>query len=473
MKRRKFINNILLLSGGLVLSAEAAFGLNTAVKNKIKGTVKANGKGIANVTVSDGFHVVQTNARGKYKLPVSSQSEFVFISIPAGYALPNENGVAKHYQRLSEGDDWYNFELTALQQDDTNHKFIVWADPQVRNEEDVQQMLDQSVPDVQQLVQSFGAGALVHGLTVGDIVWDRHNLFKSYDKAVGSTGIPFFQVLGNHDMDLDQGGDEVSDRTFKSLYGPTYYSFNRGKVHYVVLDDVRYSGEGKKYDGHVSQQQLDWLKKDLAFVPKDHLVVLSAHIPIHRGVENRQELLDMLKGYQVHIMTGHTHFNQNIVAEGVYEHIHGTLCGAWWTGPVCSDGAPRGYGVYEVKGNELSWYYKSTGFEQEHQLVVQVEEAEGQKTMIANVWNWDPEWKVEWWADGNYMGTLENYLGLDPLAYSLYFGKEKPAKRGFAEPFETDHLFKAPLAADVKTLKVVATDRFGNKYEQSAKATVS
>ncbi|WP_276496616.1 calcineurin-like phosphoesterase family protein [Pontibacter litorisediminis] len=473
MKRRDFINNVLLLSGGLVLSAEAAFGLDTGVKAKVKGTVKAHGKGLANIAVSDGYHVVQTNARGKYKLPVNSKAEFVFLSIPAGYALPNENGIAKHYQRLSEGSGRYDFELTKLEQDDTNHRFIVWADPQVKNQEDVRQMLTQSMPDVQQLVQSFGAGALVHGITVGDIVWDEHELFEKYDEAVAGTGIPFFQVLGNHDMDLNQGGDDVSDKTFKKMYGPTYYSFNRGKVHYVVLDDVRYLGEGKKYDGHVSQQQLDWLKKDLAFVPKDHLVVLSAHIPIHRGVENKQELLDILKGYQVHIMSGHTHFNQNIAGEGVYEHIHGTLCGAWWTGPICSDGAPRGYGVYEVNGNELSWYYKSTGQEKAHQLVVHVEEQDGQKNMVANVWNWDPEWKVEWWADGDYMGTLQNTEGFDPMAYNLYFGKQLPEKRGFAEPYETDHLFKASLTPDVKTVKVVATDRFGHTYEQAADARIS
>ncbi|WP_266202344.1 calcineurin-like phosphoesterase family protein [Pontibacter kalidii] len=473
MKRREFLNSVLLLTGGLVLSAEAAFGLNKTVKNKVKGTVKARGRGLANVSVSDGYNVVQTNARGKYKLPVNSQAEFVFITIPSGYALPNENGIVKHYQRISESNNRYDFELEALQQDDTNHKFIVWADPQVKNQEDVRQMLTQAVPDVQELVQAFGAGALVHGITVGDIVWDEHALFQNYNEAVAGTGVPFFQVLGNHDMDLNQGGDEVSDRTFKKLYGPTYYSFNRGKVHYVVLDDVRYSGEGKKYDGHVSQQQLDWLKKDLAFVPKDYLVVLSAHIPVHRGVENKQELLDVLEGYQVHIMTGHTHYNQNIIADGVYEHIHGTLCGAWWTGPVCSDGAPRGYGVYEVNGNELSWYYKSTGLEKEHQLSVHVEEQQGQKRMLANVWNWDPEWKVEWWADGNYMGALESSVGYDPVAYALYFGKGLPEKRGFAEPRETDHLFKAALAPGMKSLRVVATDRFGNKYEQSADVEIS
>jgi hypothetical protein len=113
-------------------------------------------------------------------------------------------------------------------------------------------------------------------------------------------------------------------------------SFNRGQVHYVVLDDVRYLGREREYDGHISQQQLDWLRQDLRFVPQDHLVIVSLHIPACR-TKNRDELYALLQGYQVHIMSGHTHYNQNVIENRIYEHIHGTVCGAWWTGPVVSD----------------------------------------------------------------------------------------------------------------------------------------
>ena len=87
-------------------------------------------------------------------------------------------------------------------------------------------------------------------------------------------GIPFFQCLGNHDMDYRKGGDETSDDTFQRVYGPTYYSFNRGQVHYVVMDNVRYLGKEREYDGFFQQHQLDWLKKDLSFVSRDKLIVL-------------------------------------------------------------------------------------------------------------------------------------------------------------------------------------------------------
>lgn len=329
MKRRKFIASFLLLSGGVVLSSKTALGFPGIAGARVRGTVKARGKKLANVIVSDGFSVVQTDRKGRYEIPFNAQARFVFVSIPAGYAIPNENGIARHYQPFNSSDtkQEYHFELTPLQQDDTSHRFIVWADPQVKNKNDVEEMQTTAAPDVKRLVQSFGAGALVHGMTVGDIVWDKHELFSSYDKAVASTGIPFFQALGNHDMDYNKGGDEASDATFQSLYGPTYYSFNRGKVHYVVLDDVRYLGSDRHYDGALSEQQLNWLRKDLAFVPKEHLVVIGLHIPVHNGVENNQELYELLGDRKVHIMSGHTHYNRNVVKDNVYEHVHGTLCG--------------------------------------------------------------------------------------------------------------------------------------------------
>ena len=87
-------------------------------------------------------------------------------------------------------------------------------------------------------------------------------------------------------MDYNKGGDETSDDTFQQNYGPTYYSFNRGKAHYVVMDNVRYLGKDKDYDGFIQQHQLDWLQKDLAFVPKDHLLIPVSYT--HLDVYKRQ-----------------------------------------------------------------------------------------------------------------------------------------------------------------------------------------
>lgn len=292
-----------------------------------------------------------------------------------------------------------------------------------------------------------------------------------YNEAVAEMGIPFYQGLGNHDMDYRLGGDETSDQTFKKFYGPTYYSFNRGRAHYVMLDDVRYLGTEREYDGYITEQQLNWLEKDLKYVAKDDLLFICLHIPVYSSVKNNEELYKLLKPFNnVHILSGHTHYNANNITGNVFEHNHGTVCGAWWTGPVCEDGTPRGYAVYSVEGNQVKWYYKPMEMDRTNQMSVFVEELTGQKRMIANVWNWDPAWKVEYWLDGKYKGELKNEHGMDPLTVKLYKGPELPNPRPFVEPRDTDHLFVAHFEPGVKQIKVVATDRFGEKFEKEITA---
>jgi hypothetical protein len=467
INRRHFLAQIAWLTGGLFFS-RCTPAKDLALSGKaIGGTISAGGKGLKDVVVSDGYSVVLTDKKGRYELAPHPDAIALFVSTPAGYAFPQEGGIARHYilmQNVAK-DRSNNFTLQPLQNSDEEHSFIIWADPQVKNAKDVQKLMNETVPDVKKWVAVQPQDALLHGISVGDIVWDELQLFADYDKAVAQMGIPFFQCLGNHDMDYRKGGDETSDDTFALTYGPTYYSFNRGQVHYVVLDNVRYLGKEREYDGFVQQHQLDWLQKDLSFVPADKLVVLCVHIPVHRGTKNNEALYALLQGRNVHIMSGHTHYNVNAIRDTIYEHNHGTVCGAWWTGPICEDGTPSGYGIYTVRGKELSWQYKATGKPVDYQMVIYDNEVSAtEKQVLVNIWNHDPAWKTEYWVDGVSRGALEQTEGFDPLAYKNMLGPDLPKPRGFAEPKKTKHLFRAVVPASAKTVKVVATDRFGKTY---------
>jgi hypothetical protein len=470
MKRRIFLQNLAWLTGGVAVSSYTPFKHLIVSGKKLKGHVRSGKKGLAGVVVSDGYSVVLTDKEGKYELEPHPDATSIFISTPAGFAFANENGIARHYRLLAESNKTknINFNLQPLNRNDDEHQFIIWADPQVKNEKDVEKMMTQSVPDVQKIIAEAGADTLIHGITVGDIVWDELQLFPEYNKAVEQMKIPFFQCLGNHDMDYNKGGDETSDDSFQQTYGPTYYSFNRGQVHYVVMDNVRYLGKDREYDGFIQQNQLDWLQKDLSFVPKDKLIVLCLHIPVHSGTKNKEALYALLQERNVHIMSGHTHYNVNAIRDNIYEHNHGTVCGAWWTGPICEDGTPCGYGVYKVKGTELSWHYQSTGKSEEHQMKIYGSDySQSEKQVIVNIWNSDPEWKTEYWIDDVPKGALESFEGFDPLAYSNMLGPDLPKPRGFAEPKKTKHLFKAIIPSATKEIRVVATDRFGKKYTET------
>ncbi|MBA4139299.1 MAG: calcineurin-like phosphoesterase C-terminal domain-containing protein [Segetibacter sp.] len=467
MQRRTFLQNLLFITGAWITGCTKRTGALNSHGRLVTGKVTSQGKGLANVIISDGFSVVNTDREGSYKITLTANSEHIFVSIPSGYVLPHEKNIARHYKEVQQGDK-FDFELTPLAIKDDQHQFMIWADPQVKNASDVDKLMTQSVPDVQQYIKALPANTLIHGICVGDIVWDNLPLYSSYNQAIEKCGLPFFQVIGNHDMDYEKGGDEKSDDTFKKTYGPSYYSFNRGQVHYVVLDDVYYLGNDRDYKGFITEDQLAWLQKDLSFVTPDKLIVLCTHIPVHNSVENKQALYDILKPYKAHIMSGHTHYNMNVINGNVYEHVHGTVCGAWWTGPICGDGTPPGYAIYEVNGTDLKWHYKSVGKTKAHQIRTIVEPNSSGDRLVANVWNWDPTWKVEWQVDGTSKGTLTRSTDYDPLAVALYLGDQLPASRTFVEPNRTEHLFKATIPKGAQQVKIIATDRFGNRYEAVA-----
>jgi hypothetical protein len=320
------------------------------------------------------------------------------------------------------------------------------------------------------------------GLACGDIVYDRPSLYPGYESAVQNMGIPFFQVLGNHDMDQSAYTDALSNVTFKRHFGPTYYSFNRGAVHYVVLDDVFWAVVG--YSGYLTQEQLTWLEADLSRVEPGSTVVVSAHIPILGSrhvrtgqsspsptisVTNRQALYELLEPFNAHILTGHTHENEHVFEAGTHEHVSGAVCGAWWSGPICGDGSPSGYSVYELRGEQVSWRYKATGHPLDHQIRAYPRGAvsEAPDEIAANVWDWDPEWTVVWYEGGDRRGEMARRVGLDPLSIELHTGPDLPPRRTWVEPVPTGHLFFAPASAGVRDIRVEATDRFGRTYSAS------
>jgi hypothetical protein len=446
----------------------------------LRGRVHSSGAGIAGVAVTDGYSITKTDRNGNYVLEAHADAEFVYITQPSGYAFNQVDGIPKFYTTIENkaGVVKNDFNLQRLSIDDNKHQFVVWADTQIISKSDAEQLKTTAAPDLKALVASYGSNALFHGIGCGDLVWDKFDLFPDYREAIKISGVTFFNVLGNHDMDLDARTDEFSGKTFKQQFGPTYYSFNRGQIHYVVLDDVFFIGTSKKYIGYITEDQLRWLEQDLALVKPGTTVVVSLHIPTNTGaarrtqkaeefggtVANRKQLYKLLAPFKVHFMSGHTHFNESWEEANMMEHNHGTVCGAWWTGPICGDGTPNGYGVYEVEGSDIRWYYKSTGFDKNHQMKLYRDKKTGE--LIANVWNWDSQWKVEWWEDDTAKGHMVQRVGLDPLAVELYTGEALPKKHKWIEPTLADHLFYAIPSTAAKKIKVQATDRFGNTYQQ-------
>ena len=99
MQRRQFLQNLAWITGGLVTSSYLPASVLIGKKKKIKGSVLSGGKGIANVVVSDGYHVVRTDKKGKYELDIHAEAVAVFVSTPSGYAFTNQKSEAQLCQQ--------------------------------------------------------------------------------------------------------------------------------------------------------------------------------------------------------------------------------------------------------------------------------------------------------------------------------------------------------------------------------------
>jgi hypothetical protein len=182
---------------------------------------------------------------------------------------------------------------------------------------------------------------------------------------------------------------------------------------------------------------------------------------------NAGALWRLLEPYRAHLISGHTHEQEHTIRnDRCHEHNLATSCGAWWTGPVCWDGTPRGYGVYHVHGSELRWRYQATGLPTTNQMTVYPlgSEPTAPGEIVANVWNWDPDWTVTWYEGADRRGPMSRRRGRDPLAVQLYAGADLPAKHRWVEPILTDHLFYAPARVDHAAIVVEAIDRFGQRF---------
>ncbi len=449
--------------------------------NKVSGSVRcACGNGVEGVVVTDGYNFAQTDQQGAFQLEVDKRARHIYISTPAGYLVENKGSIPQFFLPVDEATKSYDFKLTKNPNDDQRHTFFATADVQVTSLDNIKRYAT-IADDMRQLAESIGGDYF--SVDCGDIVGDSPWLYPHYLEVADGAGIPVWRILGNHDMNYYGKCFETSYVTFEKTFAPNYYSMNRGEAHYIFLNNNFYVGREYFYVGYYTEALLDWLERDLNYVPKDKLVFVVQHIPARLTPEqvpfeftgyaladqtmNAGVLFELLKEYpKSHIISGHMHYNRNMEhAEGPMEHNTGAVCGTWWRGDVCLDGTPMGYGVYEVDGANVSWYYKSSGYQTNYQLRAYKPGSKDDQpnAVVANVWNWDSQWKVELYEDGVKTADMTHFEGYDRAAYELCADKEKVVY-AWISPIKTPHLFAAEPKNPNATIEVRATDRFGRTF---------
>ena len=369
----------------------------------------AGENGLAGMKVSNGREIVRTDATGKYSIPVTDDT-IIFVIKPRGWMTPlNEDNLPQFYYIHKPQGSPANFKYKgvaptgplpesidfALQRHEEPDQFkaIMFGDPQPRNVKEVEYIAHDVV---EQIVAEEAHGA-AFGVTLGDIAFDDLSTFKPLNQAIALIGIPWYNVIGNHDLNYEAPNDRLSDETFEDHYGPAYYSFDHGPTHFLVLDDVTWvaahDGQRAHYHGGLGEEQMQFIRNDLALIPEDQLVVLMMHVPL-TSVDDRQDLYRLIEKRPATVsISAHTHYLEHRFigkedgwqgAEPHHHIVNVTVCGSWWRGQpdergiphaTMSDGGPNGYSILEFDGNDYKFSLYPAGRPADYQMNIYVPES--------------------------------------------------------------------------------------------------
>ena len=497
-----------------------------AAGSTVYGQITCEGKPVKDVVVSDGYLVVKTNDNGVYQMASKKANNYVFVSIPSGYEVASTGILPNFHKTLSKPAttaERVDFTLVSAG-DQTNHTVLYFGDMHMANRTNDKSQFKTFTTEINQYVSAHSSDK-VYAITLGDMTWDLYwyqntYCFAQYLSDINTIkNLQVFHTIGNHDHDMNVIGDWEGAKKFKSEICPNYYSFNIGKIHYVVLDNIESANTtASQTDGNVRNHiaklvsdDIEWLKKDLEFVPKTTPVVVTMHAPLlgkdgGNALQNANDLKSALSGYKATIVTGHTHVVYNTQSGDIKEYNSGAVCGAWWwagkyypTFNVSTDGAPNGYRITTVTGTEQKSFFKAIGRSDEYQFrsydrnqihvtadafgvpsgrteTLNTEDkgsyrnSSSANEVLINVWDYDTGWKVEVTENGTPLSVSQVKNSYDPgflLGYTIPRLKESASVTWHQSAI--NHLFKVTASSATSTLEIKVTDDEGRVYTESMK----
>jgi hypothetical protein len=192
---------------------------------------------------------------------------------------------------------------------------------------------------------------------LGEAAMERN--FRQASETLQGTGIPWYLVAGDHDVNPPEYRPDSTDRSREAFFlslcrgrlpvkDDLYYSFDRGPFHFVVL----YSGEhlhtdprwGNVFLSRLSDRQYEWLRKDLEAQKNKEAIIVFVHQPLWYNWSGWSRVHRLLREHPVAaVVAGHFHYNQD---EGSLDGIRYVVIGA--TGAETKSAGPEAGGIHHV-----------------------------------------------------------------------------------------------------------------------------
>jgi 3',5'-cyclic AMP phosphodiesterase CpdA len=138
--------------------------------------------------------------------------------------------------------------------------------------------------------------------------------FKDIVSKLNNKNLRF--MPGEHDASLDKG------EAWKEFFGPSYYSFDHKGVHFAAIDNVSDPA------ARIGEEQLAWLKADLAKLPKATPIVVMTHRPLFDlmpqwdwATKDGAQAIEILMAYpNVTVFYGHIHQENHHMTGHIAHH---------------------------------------------------------------------------------------------------------------------------------------------------------
>ena len=482
------------------------------------GVASAN-PGLAGVLVSNGRDVAVTGADGRYALPLPDEAT-IFVIKPAGFMPPVERETnlprfyRHHYPKGSPADLNLTYEGLAptgplpasvdfpLRRQDEPDAFnvVMVSDPQPETGAEVDFVRED-------LIQALAGVDAKFGLTAGDIMFDDLSLYPRSNAIMGSIGLTWWNVGGNHDLNLDVPDRRYCRETYKRVFGPNYYAFFYAKTLFLMLDDVDYLGPdprrpGGKYEGRFDEGQLEFVRNVLTQTPDDTLIVMVMHIPIRtflgdepfQNLQGPEAFFDLFERRRFTVsFAGHTHTTEHHYfdepdgwkgATPLHQHILTTLSGSWWSGPSdhrgvpsadSRDGTPNGFHILSVDGNGYTTRFVPAKEPNGRQMRLSVlsrfhgigkdidrdfrqvrllgspvpRDALSASTLVANVFDGGEKTKVKMVIGDRAPVEMVRTARPDPFVQDV-FARNEATKKAWVKANDSSHVWVARLPGDLK-----------------------
>lgn len=348
--------------------------------------------GVPGVLVSNGLDWVRTDENGAYSIGVRQDMNLTIVQ-PSGWRVPTDSRMVPQFFYIhKEGGTGYEMRYGGLpdtgpapaqihfpiiREGAAGDQFscAILGDPQTYSNEQIGWLRDGVFADITE--GGYRQGDCM--IQLGDVVGDDLGLLNRLLELAAATGLPQWLVVGNHDFDFDAKTNADKTDSWRRIYGPNYYAFEKGDVLFVVLDNVYYpcgeedlargrmhcaEGRNPSYNGRLTDTQFTWLEGLIANTPEDKLIVLNAHIPfisfadagsLQHQTDELYKIHKLLEGRKALAFSGHTHTTENHAPGQLFDGweestgigplpfrhvIAGAASGAWYQGDFNVYGVP-------------------------------------------------------------------------------------------------------------------------------------